>query len=769
MGIFSGLFRSRDKPQNRTTGSAYSFFFGSSSAGKRVNERSAMQMTAVYSCVRILAEAVAGLPLHLYRYKEDGGKEKAIDHPLYLLLHDEPNPEMSSFVFRETLMTHLLLWGNAYAQIIRNGKGEVIALYPLMPDRMTVDRDRDGKLYYEYTVSMDDAPTVKGSLVRLHPSDVLHIPGLGFDGLVGYSPIAMAKNAIGMAIACEEYGAKFFANGAAPGGVLEHPGTIKDPQRVRESWQSTFGGSGNSNKIAVLEEGMKYTPIGISPEQAQFLETRKFQINEIARIFRVPPHMVGDLEKSSFSNIEQQSLEFVKYTLEPWLVRWEQSIQRTLFSPEEKKRYFAKFNVEGLLRGDYASRMSGYATARRRISIMTILELREKRAKAWEAAKAFLDSHRNDKGILSAEDDAAYTRMEQEITDLGKEIARLERQEALDAELNRPVNKPLTGRPMSGKEDAKTGRATDEYRQNFWNMMRSKTPMPTVLNALQIGTDSEGGYLVPDEYERTLVEALEEENIFRQIAKVIQTSSGDRKIPVVATKGTASWIDEEGAYTESDDSFGQVSIGAYKLGTMIKVSEELLNDSVFDLESYISREFARRIGAKEEEAFFTGDGSGKPLGILAASGGAETGITAASATAITADELIDLFYSLKAPYRRNAVWVLNDSTIKAIRKLKDSQGQYLWQPSLTAGAPDLLLGKPVRTSAYMPTIAADAKTIAFGDFSYYWIADRQGRSFKRLNELYAANGQVGFLASQRVDGKLILSEAIKVLAQKAAG
>ena len=364
MGIFLGLFRSRDKPQNRTTGSAYSFFFGSSSAGKRVNERSAMQMTAVYSCVRILAEAVAGLPLHLYRYKEDGGKEKAIDHPLYLLLHDEPNPEMSSFVFRETLMTHLLLWGNAYAQIIRNGKGEVIALYPLMPDRMTVDRDRDGKLYYEYTVSTDDAPTVKGTVVRLKPSDVLHIPGLGFDGLVGYSPIAMAKNAIGMAIACEEYGAKFFANGAAPGGVLEHPGTIKDPGRVRESWQSTFGGSGNANKIAVLEEGMKYTPIGISPEQAQFLETRKFQINEIARIFRVPPHMVGDLEKSSFSNIEQQSLEFVKYTLEPWLVRWEQSIQRTLLSPEEKKQYFAKFNVEGLLRGDYASRMTGYATAR---------------------------------------------------------------------------------------------------------------------------------------------------------------------------------------------------------------------------------------------------------------------------------------------------------------------------------------------------------------------------------------------------------------------
>ena len=364
MGIFSGLFRSRDKPQDRTAGSGYAFYFGGTTSGKAVTERSAMQMTAVYSCVRILAEAVAGLPLHLYRYKEDGGKEKALDHPLYLLLHDEPNPEMSSFVFRETLMTHLLLWGNAYAQIIRNGKGEVIALYPLMPNRMVVDRDIHGQLYYQYTRSTEEAPTMKGVTVNLPPSDVLHIPGLGFDGLVGYSPIAMAKNAIGMAIACEEYGAKFFANGAAPGGVLEHPGTIKDPQRVRESWQSTFGGSANSNKIAVLEEGMKYTPIGISPEQAQFLETRKFQINEIARIFRVPPHMVGDLEKSSFSNIEQQSLEFVKYTLEPWLVRWEQSIQRTLFSPEEKKRYFAKFNVEGLLRGDYASRMSGYATAR---------------------------------------------------------------------------------------------------------------------------------------------------------------------------------------------------------------------------------------------------------------------------------------------------------------------------------------------------------------------------------------------------------------------
>ena len=364
MNILTGLFKSRDKPQNRTPGSSYAFFLGGSTSGKAVTERSAMQMTAVYSCVRILAEAIAGLPLHLYRYTPDGSKVKAVDHPLYLLLHDEPNPEMSSFVFRETLMTHLLLWGNAYAQIIHNGKGEVVALYPLMPNRMSVDRDEHGQLYYTYTRASDEAPTMNGMTVLLSPSDVLHIPGLGFDGLVGYSPIAMAKNAIGLAIATEEYGAKFFANGAAPSGVLEHPGTIKDPSRVREAWMSQFGGSANSGKVAVLEEGMKYTPISISPEQAQFLETRKFQINEIARIFRIPPHMVGDLEKSSFSNIEQQSLEFVKYTLDPWVIRWEQSIQRALLRPEEKKRYFAKFNVEGLLRGDYQSRMNGYAVAR---------------------------------------------------------------------------------------------------------------------------------------------------------------------------------------------------------------------------------------------------------------------------------------------------------------------------------------------------------------------------------------------------------------------
>ena len=359
MGLFSR--KKVPKVDDRTAGSSFSFFLGNSSAGKTVTERTAMQMTAVYSCVRILAEAVAGLPLHLYRYTDDNSKEKATDNPLYRLLHDEPNPEMTSFLFRETLMTHLLLWGNAYAQIIRNGKGEIVALYPLMPNKMSVDRDENGQIYYIYNRNSDEAKTGEVGTVYLSSRDVLHIPGLGFDGLVGYSPIAMAKNAIGLAMATEEFGAKFFANGAAPSGVLEHPGTIKDPARLRENWNSTFGGSANSGKVAVLEEGMKYTPISISPEQAQFLETRKFQINEIARIFRVPPHMIGDLEKSSFSNIEQQSLEFVKYTLDPWVVRWEQSLSKALFSQEEKKKYFFKFNLEGLLRGDYQSRMNGYS------------------------------------------------------------------------------------------------------------------------------------------------------------------------------------------------------------------------------------------------------------------------------------------------------------------------------------------------------------------------------------------------------------------------
>ena len=395
-----------------------------------------------------------------------------------------------------------------------------------------------------------------------------------------------------------------------------------------------------------------------------------------------------------------------------------------------------------------------------------ILELREKRAKLWDSTKAFLDSRRNENGLLSAEDTATYEKMEADVVSQGKEIDRLERQAVLDLELSKATTTAITNKPSQHQEPEKTGRASSAYKAAFWKAMKSKNAFE-VHNALQVGTDSEGGYLVPDEFERTLIEALEEENIFRQLATIITTSSGDRKIPVVATKGSASWVDEEGAIPEADDAFGQVSIGAYKLATIIKVSEELINDSVFNLEQYIAKEFGRRIGVKEEEAFFVGDGTGKPLGIFNATGGAGVGVTTASASAITIDEIMDLFYSLKSPYRKNAVFVTNDATVKSIRKLKDGNGQYLWQPSVTAGQPDTILNRPLKTSVYVPGIAAAAKTIAFGDFSYYWVADRQGRVFQRLNELYAATGQVGFKATQRVDGKLILAEAVKVLQMKA--
>jgi len=396
-----------------------------------------------------------------------------------------------------------------------------------------------------------------------------------------------------------------------------------------------------------------------------------------------------------------------------------------------------------------------------------ILELREKRAKAWDATKAFLDTKRGNDGILSAEDTATYEKMENEVVALGKEVERLERQAVIDLEMNKPTASPITNKPSEPSGAEKIGRASSEYKKAFWNNMRGKSGTE-IANALQVGTDSEGGFLVPDEFERTLIASLEEEDIMRRYATIITTSSGDRKIPVVASKGEASWVDEEGQITDSDDSFGQISIGAHKLATLIKVSEELLNDSAFDLEAYIARGFAKRIGTKEEEAFLTGNGTGKPLGILADTGGADVGVTAASATAITLDEMLDLFYSLKSPYRNKSVFVMHDLSVKAIRKLKDANGQYLWQPSIKEATPDTILGRPLITSAYMPTMAADAKTIAFGDLSYYWIADRQGRVFKRLNELYATTGQVGFMATQRVDGKLTLSEAIKVLAQKSS-
>ena len=371
---------------------------------------------------------------------------------------------------------------------------------------------------------------------------------------------------------------------------------------------------------------------------------------------------------------------------------------------------------------------------------------------------------RSEDGMLSAEDEAIYDKMEAEVINLGKEIERLERQAAIELELSKPVNAPIRTKP-SPTGDEKPVEPLPSILM-LLRAMRIKNAWD-VQNSLKIGENSEGGYLVPDEFERQLIEALEEENIFRSLAHVITTSSGDRKIPVVASKGTASWVDEEEAIPESDDAFTQVSIGAYKLGTMIKVSEELLNDSAFNLQTYIAKEFARRIGAKEEEAFFVGDGEGKPTGIFHDTFGGQVGATAAKQADITVDELLDLFYSLKVPYRKKATFLMNDSTVKAIRKLKDTTGQYLWQPSITAGQPDTVLNRPVKTSSYVPTLEAGAKTVAFGDYSYYWVADRQGRVFQRLNELYAATGQVGFKATQRVDGKLILPEAIKILQMKA--
>lgn len=352
---FSGMFKARDKPQNAVS-SAPTFYCGSSGSGKSVTAQSAVQLTTVYACVRVIAETIASLPFSVYEQTE-GGSVKAKDHPLQRLLHDEPNPEMTSFAWRETMLTHLLLWGNSYSQIIRTGRNGIVGLYPLLPDHMTVDRNSKGVLTYTYVTS-------DGKTVLLDPDDVLHIPGLGFDGVVGYSPIALEKNAVGLGIAAEEYGSKFFQNGARPSGVLTHPNTVKDPKRLRESWNAAYGGSGNSGKVAVLEEAMTFTPISLPNNEAQFLETRKFQVEEICRIFRVPPHLVGDLEHATFSNIEHQGISFAVHTIRPWLVRIEQSINRALFSDTEKGRFFAQFNIDGLMRGDYKSRMEGYAIAR---------------------------------------------------------------------------------------------------------------------------------------------------------------------------------------------------------------------------------------------------------------------------------------------------------------------------------------------------------------------------------------------------------------------
>ena len=349
------IFRSRDKPQDAVS-AAPAFFFGSSVAGKSVTARTAIQVSAVYACVRVIAETVASLPLSLYQETEEGS-QKAFKHPLYRLLHDEPNPEMTSFVLRETMLSHLLLWGNAYCQVIRNGRGQVTALYPLLPDRMTVDRDEQGNLIYAYT-------SATGKVVTVPPTSILHIPGMGFDGVMGYSPVALERNAIGLGMAAEEYGSRFFSNGATPSGVLTHPNTVKNPGALRQSWNAAYGGSSNSGRVAILEEGMKFERISMPNNEAQFLETRKFQVSEICRIFRVPPHLVGDLEHATFSNIEHQSISFGMHTIRPWLVRIEQSMNRALLSESEKSHYYVRFNMDGLLRGAYKERMEGYAIAR---------------------------------------------------------------------------------------------------------------------------------------------------------------------------------------------------------------------------------------------------------------------------------------------------------------------------------------------------------------------------------------------------------------------
>lgn len=385
---------------------------------------------------------------------------------------------------------------------------------------------------------------------------------------------------------------------------------------------------------------------------------------------------------------------------------------------------------------------------------MTILELREKRNTAWNAAKAFLDSHRTEKGTLTAEDDATYSRMEQEIADLGKEIARLERQEALEAELNKPVNKPLTSKPVTAAEKpAKTGRASDEYKTGMLQALR--TNFRQVSNILQEGVDADGGYLVPEEYDHRLIDVLNEENIMRKLGHKI-TTSGEHKINIAATKPAAAWIEEGGALQFSDATFSQILLDAHKLHVAIKVTEELLYDNAFGLENYIIDQFGKALANAEEDAFLNGDGSGKPTGLFAATGGGT--IAGTLSAAIKSDDMLDLVYALKCPYRKNASFIMNDKTLAQLRKLKDNNGAYIWQPSYQSSEPDKVLGYAVHTSAYAPENA-----IAFGDYSYYNIGDRGTRSFKQLTELFAGNGMIGYVAKERVDGKLILPEAVQIL------
>lgn len=350
------------KIEDSVRDSGTTFFMGMSTSGTNVNERSALQIATVYACVRILAETIASLPLNMYR-KTNDYREEAIDHPLYHIVHDEANDEMSSFTFWETVMTHLLLWGNAYCQIVRTGKNNIVGLYPLLPDRVEVDRNDKGQIYYIYHNSSDDTqPDYKNQGdITFRKDEILHIPGLSFNGLVGFSPIAMMKNSLGSAIAVDRYGSDFFAHNAQPVGVLEHPGNLKNPQKIRENWMDTYGGVGNSHKVAVLEEGMSYKPITLPPEDSQFLSTKEFSVEEICRIFRVPPHLVQDLKRSTYNNIEHQGIAFVTYTLMPWMVRIEKALKKDCLLPDEKTDYYFKFNANSLMRGDTTSRMEGYA------------------------------------------------------------------------------------------------------------------------------------------------------------------------------------------------------------------------------------------------------------------------------------------------------------------------------------------------------------------------------------------------------------------------
>lgn len=390
---------------------------------------------------------------------------------------------------------------------------------------------------------------------------------------------------------------------------------------------------------------------------------------------------------------------------------------------------------------------------------MTVKELIEKRAKAWEAAKNFVDTHEDKNGNLSAEDSATYTKMEAEIEELTNSIDRQQRAERREQELSKPVNSPITGKPYKDEPagEEKTGRASDEYRKAMLNAMRSN--FRQVSNVLQEGVDSDGGYLVPVEYDKRLIDVLNEENIMRTLGTKI-TTSGEHKINIAATKPAAAWIEEGGALSFGDATFDQIYLDAFKLHVAIKVTEELLYDSAFNLENYIITEFGKALANAEEDAFLNGDGKGKPLGIFAKTGGGQSAGTLTAA--LKSDDLIDLIYSLKRPYRKNASFILNDATLAQVKKLKDNNGQYLWQPSYQAGEPDRILGYTVRTSAYAPTDA-----IAFGDYRYYNIGDRGSRSFKQLNELFAGNGMIGFVAKERVDGKLVLPEAVKILGLKA--